>query len=540
MPRVCRSKPLAVSACLAAAGVAGCADPFSTRSDEYGLRPPREQLREAEALPLADHAVPGEPDAASTLPRPDLYAGARRIEATIEQCRAWTLENNLDLKVALLAPDIARATLSEEEAAFESVFLGRVQGSEADRFREDVFPDRGPDPFEFDVGVRVPLRTGGSANIRVPINREETFGGFEGENRWSTDTELSLSVPLLRGAGRRANSHFIRIASLESEATQAQTKLEVIRLIAATDRAYWLLHEANEVLRVRLDQLDQAVRQREQADQRFQGAVGAKIDVIRADAGISRRLVTIIDAELTVKDRQRELKRLINLPGADVDSDAMISLTSLPEPVRYQLAADDLIARALSTRMEMLELELRLAQDASTIDFERNQKLPLLTLDYIYRFDGFGDSLDRSASRLARVESDGWIVGLNAEVPIGNHAAEARVHRALVTRLQRLATRSARQQAIKQEVLAALDYLEASWQRIVAAKQNADAEAANYRAEQGQYQIGLRNSTEVLDAEARLSDARAEVISAVVDYQIAQVDAAFAAGMLLGAAKVSW
>lgn len=540
MSRVRRSVRSVLSACAAAALASGCADPFSTRSEEYGLRIPPERLRQADRLPLEEHAVASEPEGPPLRERPDVYAGARLVEASIEQCRAWTLENNLDLKVALLAPDIAEATLSEEEAAFESVFVGRVQGSEADRFREDVFPDRAPDPFDLDVGVRVPLRTGGFANIRVPITREETFGGFDGENRWSTDTELSLSVPLLRGAGRRANSHFIRLASLESEAVRAQTKLEVIRLIAATDRAYWLLHEANEVLRVRLDQLDQAFKQREQADQRFQGAVGAKIDVTRAEAGISRRLVTIINAELAVKDRQRELKRLINLPEADVDSDVMLSLTSLPEPVRYRLSAEELIARALSSRMEMLELELRLAQDASTIDFERNQKLPLLTLDYIYRFDGFGDSFDRSVSRLARAESDGWIVGLNAEVPIGNHAAEARVHRALVSRLQRLATRSAREQSIKQEVLAAVDYLEASWQRIVAAKQNAAAEAANYRAEQGQYQIGLRNSTEVLDAEARLSDARAEVISAVVDYQIAQVDAAFAAGLLLGAAKVSW
>ena len=230
----------------------------------------------------------------------------------------------------------------------------------------------------------------------------------------------------------------------------------------------------------------------------------------------------------------------MNLPDADVDSGAMFTLTSTPDPARYRFDPDELVERALAGRMEMLELELRLAQDASTIDFARNQKLPLLTLDYTYRFDGFGDSFDRSVNRLARVESDGWIVGLNAEVPLGNAAAEARAHHALLVRLQRLATRSAREQAIKQEVLAALDYLDASWQRIIAAKQNAEAEAANYRAEQGQYQIGQRNSTEVLDAEARLSDARASEYSALVDYQIAQVDLAFAVGMLLGAAKVSW
>jgi len=463
-----------------------------------------------------------------------------RLEVTIEQCRAWTLENNLDLKVVLLDPDIAGTVLSEEEAAFEAAFVSRIGFSEADRARGLVFPDRDADPFDFDAGVRVPLRSGGFANVRVPIERNETFPGVDGDNRWSTDLELSISLPLLRNAGRWTNSHGIRIAALDTDIAQARTKLEVIRRIAAVDRAYWLVVESLQLLRVRQEQLDQALRQLDQADQRFLGKVAPRIDVTRSEAGVSRRVASIIDAELLVKDRQRELKRLVNRPGLDVDSATLIVPASEPDPARYQLVAGQLIRDALSRRMELLELELRIAQDLSTIDFARNQELPLFALDYVYRFDGYGDGFDSAAGRLGRVESDGWIVGLTAEVPLGNEAAEARSHRAILTRLQRLATRSAREQAIKQEVLSALDNLDANWRRILAAKQNAAAEAANYRAEQGQYQIGLRNSTEVLDAESRLSDARAEEVRAIADYQIAQIDLAFATGMLLGAARVSW
>jgi outer membrane protein TolC len=131
-------------------------------------------------------------------------------------------------------------------------------------------------------------------------------------------------------------------------------------------------------------------------------------------------------------------------------------------------------------------------------------------------------------------------VALNAEVPIGNEAAEARVHRAILARLQRLATRAAREQSIKEEVLSALDNLEMTWQRIGATLATVDAEERNYEAEQGEYQLGLRNSTDVLDAEDRLADARIADVAAIVDYQIAQVDLAFATGTLLGAAKVSW
>lgn len=519
----------------------GCTDPFSTRQEEYGPRASIERLRQIQSLDPAANRAEEAPPPSVRAQRPNLFdSAAERVDVTIEQCRAWTLENNLDLKVALIDPDIAATAITEEEAVFESAFIGRIGFSEADRARGLVFPDNTPDPFDFDAGVRVPLRTGGYANIRVPIERNETFGQFDEDNRWSTDAELSLSLPLLRNAGRWTNSYSIRLAALESDVVQSRTKLEVIRSIAAVDRAYWLVYEAKSLLTVRQEQLEQALKQLQQAEDRFRGNVAPRIDVVRAEAGVSRRLTSIIEAELLVKDRQRDLKRLINRPGLDVDSAALLVPASAPDPVRYRFSAPELIEAALGRRMEMLELELRLAQDASTIDFERNQQLPLFTLDYVYRFDGYGDGFDSSAQRLVRVESDGWRVGLNAEVPLGNEAAKARVHRAILTRLQRLATRSAREQSIKQEVLAALDNLEASWQRIMAARQNTAAEAANYRAEQGQYQIGLRNSTEVLDAEARLSDARAEEISAVVDYQVAQIDLAFATGMLLGATRVSW
>ncbi|MCH8005059.1 MAG: TolC family protein, partial [Planctomycetes bacterium] len=134
----------------------------------------------------------------------------------------------------------------------------------------------------------------------------------------------------------------------------------------------------------------------------------------------------------------------------------------------------------------------------------------------------------------------GWQLGLNLEVPIGNEAAEARVHRAILTRLQRLATRTSREQSVKQEVLDALDNLHATWRRILASDVTVGLEAQNYQAEQGQYQLGLRNSTEVLFAEERLADANVASINAVLDYQIARIDLAFATGMLLGASRITW
>ncbi|HVZ94470.1 MAG TPA: TolC family protein, partial [Phycisphaerales bacterium] len=125
-------------------------------------------------------------------------------------------------------------------------------------------------------------------------------------------------------------------------------------------------------------------------------------------------------------------------------------------------------------------------------------------------------------------------------VPLGNEAAESRVHQAILRRLQRFASKDAQRQAIEQEVFNALDNLEATWQRILAARQSVILAARTLAGEQRQFDVGSRTSTDVLDAAARLADAQSNEIRALAGYQAAQVDLAFATGTLLGAAKVEW
>ncbi len=526
-------------ATLAAMLLGGCRNPMATPPEEYGSLADPQELHTVQVLPLEGGAGGEPPDEdPARRERPDPLAGRPAVAVSVEQCRAWTLEHNLDLRVALIDPAIAQTVLSEEEARFEALFVSRASVSDGDPGQAEVFRDLFIRPVDLKAGVRVPLRGGGQVEVTPAFSRRETFAGFPDDGAYASDLDLALTQPVLRDAGRWTNTHFIRLAALDSQVAEARTKLEVIRRIAAADRAYWLLHEAFRLLSIRREQHARALDQLREAQARFRGGVRPEIEVVRAEAGVSRRVESIILAELLVADRMRTLKRVVNLPDADVDSDVVFTLTSAPEPVRYRLDEEALLAAALEQRAELLELELRLAQDASLVGYARNQKLPLFTLDYLYRLHGAGASPRDSLEDFA--EEWGWQLGANVEIPLGNEAAEARYRRAVMTRLQRLSTQAARQQAIKQEVLDALDNLEASWQRIVIAGVNAAAEEKNYRAEKGQYRLGLRNSTEVLDAENRLAEARAGEVSATVDYQIAQVDLAFATGMLLGAAKVSW
>ncbi len=528
----------------AAALLAACANPLGPIGADYGRRAPAERLRQVERFETERYRAPepaagGERDAVGGVRR--RFEGMASVEMSLEEVRAATLSGNLDLRVALIEPVRASERLREEEARFEAVFRPRVGYRENDSPTLDVTASNQQDSGFIGGAVDIPLRTGGRVSVDLAATRSETNNPFFTLNTaYTSDLTLSISQPLLRGAGRRAGTYSIRVASYQDQITQARTKLEVIRQLAAADRAYWLLDATRRSLDVAQQQYELAVDQLARARRRVEAGDLPEIEVVRAEAGVAERLEAIIRAENAVLNQQRALKRLINQPGLDLHSPTMIVPSTPPDPVRFVFNGPELADGAVARRMEMLELELQIALDASSIEFAKNQALPAVALDYRYNIGGLGATFADANDQLRSNNFESWSVALAGEIPLGNEGARARVQQAILSRLQRLATREAREQAIRLEVLNAADNVDAGWQRILAARQAALAAGRAFRAEQRQFDVGASTSTDVLDAAARLAEAQRSEIVALLDYQVSLVDLAYATGTLLGAARLDW
>lgn len=532
-----------IAALVACAG--GCSNPLGPAASDYGKRAPIERLRAIERLELEKFAqrVPTPAQAPTETPArpPNRFEGVESTDLSIADIRKSTVEHNLDLRVALVDPVIAGEALREEEAKFEAVFRPAFQYREDDSPTLDVTASNQRDSYLFGAGVDIPLRSGGRVSVDMTEFAQETDNPFVTLNTsYSPDITFSISQPLLRNAGRTANTHSIRIAAYQEQITQARTKLEVIRQLAAADKAYWGLYAARRALDVTQQQYDLAVEQLEKARRLVNQGAAAEVEVIRAQAGVAERLESIIVAENAVLQRQRDVKRLMNMPGLDIDTKVAIKTVTEPSPKPYELDGSRLAEVGVNNRMEMLELELQLASDLSTIDFARNQALPLITLDYQYSIQGLGATLQSAHGVLWRNNFEGWFLGISGQVPIGNEAAKARVQQAILTRLQRLSTQDARRLAIRQEVLDSVDNVQSAWQRILAARQSSIAAGRTLEAERRQFDLGARTSTDVLDAATRLAEGQLDEIRALSDYEIALVDLSFATGTLLGAARVDW
>lgn len=534
-------------ACSAGAIVAlsGCAkSPFQTYEDDLGPRVSLSRLRQVDRFGAEQYLAPPDqqnPQIGETPVVPDVFAGLDRVDVTIEQARAWTLANNLSLQATLIDPAIANQRITAEEGAFDTVIFANASYGKTDQPTATQLEGSQIENATFTPGVRIPLRSGGTISFDLPMDRVDTNNQFSTLNpAFEVDGRFSISQPLLRNAGRRVATYGIRVAALNQQISEARTKLEVIRQLADADRAYWRLYAAQEALDVRRLQYDLAREQLETSRRRVDAGDLPEVEVTRAESGLASTLEQIIGAQNLIAERERELKRVMNAPGLDIATATYLVPETAPDPVRYDFDYADLADRAVEHRMELLELELQLAIDESTIALRKNATLPLFTLDYSAVTNGLGDSWSGASGQAGDLDYIDHFVRAQFEMPLGNQTANANLREAVLLRVQRLSTREARRQSIREETLNAADRVRAAWGRILASRLSVITATRTLDAERRQFDVGARTSTDVLNASTDLADARLIEIQALTDYQIALVDLAFATGTTLGAARVNW
>lgn len=519
---------------------------YARSQQQYKLSPPQKLNINLDAA-LAEQATPQ-----ALLPDGVEHA------LTIASVRAKALQNNLSLKVVQFDPQIAQSALGAERAKFDNIIYASLKRSRENRpltsgdivqlKAEDADLDgqlvklnkaeQQIDYLDGEAGIAIPLRTGGTVRVSTPFERKLTEGTL-GTDEYRRATRFSISQPLLRNAGVKVNEASIRIADLDKQAVDAKTRLQSIRVISLIDKAYWDLYAAWAELEVRQQQYNLAARNLEMVRRKVQEGLVANIEASRAEIGVSDRIEAMIIAKTRLQLSQRQLQFLLNDPQYSFESHALIRPQSEPILVHYEFETEKLVASAMQGRLELLELELKLAADINKIDYLQNQTLPLFTLDYSYGALSAGtSSLSRAYDSPFDNRFSEWSVGLRFELPMTNEARRNQLQQAVQQRMQRLATKELQVLTVKREIHDGVDQAEQHWQRIIAARQQVMLASVNYDGELKQFNEGLRNMTEVLEMLSRLGESQIKEIRAVVAYQAALIDIAYTTGTLLGYGQI--
>ncbi len=265
--------------------ITGCQQ-LDSEAPYYTMKVPAEKIKTIEPLSLKEFESEVQPTVTSILELPEEVP--EKINLTLEQCRALAMENNLDLKVQLIAPNIAQETVNAERAKFEAAFFTNLDYYKFDQPNVSVLDIEGTqgDNTNWNWGVNLPLKTGGTITFDLADNRSSSNSENVLINPvFSNNMSISISQSLLQNAGVRTNTHSIRLTEYNKFITDARTKLEVIRVIAAMDRVYWRLYAAFKQLEVRTQQYDLAAEQLARAKRFVNAGKHALLAPVRGGGG---------------------------------------------------------------------------------------------------------------------------------------------------------------------------------------------------------------------------------------------------------------
>jgi outer membrane protein TolC len=465
-----------------------------------------------------------------------------KLELSLADARTSALSSNLELAVQRVNPEIARQQVSAETARFEATFTSAYELNRVDPPPGVALGGQPDIEFQrFHNAVTLPLLVGGEVTALHDVTRAEFKNLPNVPAEVDTDLGLQYRQPLLRGFGVSVNTTQIRISQTDVAIEDAQSKLTAIRVLADVERAYWQLYAAREFHEITLQQLELANQQVAVAQRLVKAEVFTKVEELVAESGLQIRRDAAIRAETNVHIAERDLKRIMQRPDAPVDGDTEIALTTNPNPTGLVFDRRSIADRALGNRMELLQLQLQLLATQIDADFHRNGLLPRLDLRAQTDALGQNSSYRTSMENLFGGDFSNNLLGVLLEVPLaGNVGARARLREAQLRGLQTVIQTRQVSNIIEQEVYNAVERVEQNWQRIIAASQ---ATRASERAYEGQLKLqeaGRQTVTDVLIALTNLGDARTQEVQAVVDYQVAKVDLALAAGAMLGYGEVDW
>ncbi len=363
---------------------------------------------------------------------------------------------------------------------------------------------------------------------------------------------FSFQQQLLAGFGFGPNLRYLRIARNNKRISDIAFKDQVIATVTQIENIYWDLVSAYEQTRVNEQSFAFAQQTLENAKKQLQLQSVPEMEVMRAEAEVSKR-----DQELTVARTNLQLQETLmkNAVTKSLDDPVLESMPVVPTdeqmqpaPIEAAKPIRDLIADAQHNRPELAESDIDLVNRQISRRASRNALLPSLSLVGFYGGSGLGGPLNplcpdctstvpvdfSGALRNAfNNSSPDYYIGLNLSIPIRNRVAKADQYRSeLEYRQAELRSEQLKKQ-VRIEVRNAQYALDQTGARVEAARKARDLAQRTFDITKKEQELGSGSSYQTLSAQRDLSLAELDLVSAMTTYQKAKVELDRATGTTL-------
>jgi len=406
---------------------------------------------------------------------------------------------------------------------------------------------------QFNINYSQAFATGTSISFSFNNARQTTNSPFFTLSPTLTSAyRFAIQQELLAGFGLGPNLRYLRIAKNNKKISDIAFKDQVIATVTQIENMYWDLVSAYEQTQVNEQSSAFAKQTMENARKQLQLQSIPEMDVLRAEAEVSRR-----DQDLTVARTSLELQETLmkNAITKSLDDPVLEAMPVVPtdrmegvQPPTPQ-SIQDLISEALHDRTELAESDVDLVNRQISRRAARNALLPTLSLVGFYSGSGlagepnptctsgcgstvpvdFGGALTNAFNN----SSPDYYVGLNLNIPLRNRVAKADQYRSELEYRQAELRLEQLKKQVRIEVRNAQYAVEQTGARVQAARKARDLAQRTFDITKKEQDLGAGSSYQTLAAQRDLALAELDLVTAMTIFEKAKVELDRATGATL-------
>jgi outer membrane protein TolC len=401
-------------------------------------------------------------------------------------------------------------------------------------------------------GYEQAFPTGTSISFQFNMNRQATNSPFLFLSPAASSMfRLSIQQQLLAGFGFGPNLRYLRIARNNKKISDIAFKDQVIATVTQIENIYWDLVSAYEQTQVNEQSSAFARQTLDNARKQLQLESIPELDVLRAEAEVSKR-----DQELTVARTSLQLQETLmkNAVTKNLSDPVLEAMPVIPtdrmqtDQIQTVSPVQDLITEAVQHRPELAETDVDLVNRQISRKAARNALLPTLSLVGFYGGSGLAGPLNPlcmgctsnvpvdTAGGLANTfnnSSPDYYIGLSLNIPIRNRVAKADQFRSELEYRQAELRREQLKKQVRIEVRNAQYALEQTGARVEAARKARDLALRTFEITRKEQDLGAGSSYQTLTAQRDLSLAALDLVSAMTIHEKAKIELDRATGTTL-------
>ena len=466
------------------------------------------------------------------------------IQLTVEQAVRMALENNIELSIERLNPQLQDLTLAQTRGAYRPTLNSQLNANSAMPLPTSLL-NGGQNVTNETANANVNIAqvlpwfgtnyTAGFNNSRT--NTTSTFATLNPQ--FTTQLTASLVQPFLRDFKIDNTRNQLLTGTITRQVSDITLRTRITNTTATTKNAYWDLLAAIRAIEAAKQSL--ALAEKLIEDNRVRVEVGtlAPMDIISAQAEAATRRQTLTQAEATRRTAELVLKRLIVSETNDPVWRASIDPIDVVQVRPITINLESAVTTALDQRTDLLTARKNLESSDVNIRYLRNQMLPALNAIATLGTRGLGGNQfireggvvvgsipggwPDAFAMMRQFDYPNWTVGATFSYPLGKSSQEAAFARAKLQYQQSQSQIRALELTVATEVTNAALQVESTLKRMEASRAARELQEKRLENEQSKFEVGMSTNFFVVQAQRDLLDAQIAELRATLDYQKALV-----------------